>query len=110
MKSVVVLDPTGRVVNVVVLPDTRNHGWVPPEGHVLGAAGGEIGQRWDGSAYVVDDVHVQELAERRAKRQRRIQKLQDRAMKELAQLTPAQKLARIGLTVDELKQLLAGTP
>jgi hypothetical protein len=46
-----VLDSDGLVVNVIL-----HHGtWTPPDGHVLGQEGGEIGDWWDGEKYVCMD-------------------------------------------------------
>jgi hypothetical protein len=50
MRSIPLLDPSGLVVNVIVLADGADY--APPDGLTLGAVGGHIGDRFDGTRYV----------------------------------------------------------
>jgi hypothetical protein len=62
MRKTIINAQTGDVTNVIVLADNSN--WMPPEGEMIGPDGGEIGQRWNGTAYewinppVSDDAPV----------------------------------------------------
>jgi hypothetical protein len=49
MRKTIIETATGNVVNVIVLNDGAE--WSPVEGHEIGADGGWIGARWNGSAY-----------------------------------------------------------
>jgi hypothetical protein len=49
MRKTIIDQATGNVVNVIVLDEGTE--WTPLAGQVIGSDGGEIGQRWNGSAY-----------------------------------------------------------
>jgi hypothetical protein len=49
MRKTIIEESTGNVVNVIVLADGSD--WAAPEGQKIGADGGEIGQRWNSTAY-----------------------------------------------------------
>jgi hypothetical protein len=49
MRKTIIETATGNVINVIVLADGAE--WKSQEGQQVGQDGGEIGQRWNGSAY-----------------------------------------------------------
>ncbi len=50
MRKTIIETATGNVINVIILePDAE---WAPEEGQEIGPDGGQMGQRWNGSAYV----------------------------------------------------------
>jgi hypothetical protein len=49
MRKTIIETATGNVVNVIVLDEGAE--WTPREGQSIGADGGEMGQRWNGTAY-----------------------------------------------------------
>jgi hypothetical protein len=49
MRKTIIEQSTGNVVNVILLDEGAE--WSPVPGQVIGADGGWIGARWNGSAY-----------------------------------------------------------
>lgn len=49
MRKTIIDQATGNVVNVIMLDEGAE--WTPVEGHAIGADGGWIGARWNGSTY-----------------------------------------------------------
>lgn len=50
MQRPIIDDATGMVVNVIEIEAGAD--WSPPDGFTIGAAGGSIGDTWNGSEYV----------------------------------------------------------
>jgi len=49
MRKTIIETATGNVANVIILDEGAE--WSPIEGQSIGADGGWIGARWNGSAY-----------------------------------------------------------
>lgn len=61
MRKTVIEIATGDVVNVIEIKEGAE--WVPAEGQMIGADGGEMGQRWNGISYTWINPPVSEIQE-----------------------------------------------